>query len=107
MSRPKIDRLLSEDRSLLLNYDYGLEAGPVEFNINNMDPEYVINIAANAEFNGLIVNKGIAEHYYEHYRKKVPIIIKLNAKTNIPRYDMLPEQICSINKAVKLGAAAV
>ncbi len=107
MKRVKIERLMTEKKSLFLAYDQGLEHGPVDFNTHNVDPNYIIYIAAHGKYNGLILQKGIAELYHDNYYKKVPLIVKLNGKSNIPRIFPVAKQLCSVKKAVDLGADAV
>ena len=103
----KIKKLLTDKKALFLAYDQGLEHGPVDFNYNNIDPEYLLYIAINGKYNGVILQKGIAEMYHDSYRKKIPLIVKLNGKTNIPRIFPMARQHCSVKKAVDLGANAV
>jgi len=107
MVKIKIEKLLTDNKTLMLAYDQGLEHGPIDFNETNIDPHYMINIGIHGKFNALIFQKGIAEHYHEHYRKKIPLVVKLNGKSNIPRIFPIAKQICSVKKAVQLGAAAV
>ena len=107
MKKIRIERLLTNEKALFLAYDQGLEHGPIDFNIHNINPDYLINIGVKGGFNGLILQKGIAEKYHENYIKKVPLIVKLNGKTNIPRIFPIAKQLCSVKKAVELGAAAV
>ena len=92
---------------LLLAYDQGLEHGPSDFNLNNVDPDYIIQIGIKGGYKGLILQKGTAEYYHENYSKKIPLIVKLNGKTNIPQIEPVSRQICSVKKAVDLGADAV
>lgn len=107
MKRVKIDKLLTNEKALFLAYDQGLEHGPIDFNANNIDPNYLIYIAVHGKYNGMILQKGPAELYYENYAKKVPLILKLNGKTNIYRGFPIARQLCSVKKAVELGADAV
>ena len=89
----------------MLAYDQGLEHGPVDFNLDNIDPQYIVDIANEGGFNAVIFQHGIAEKYAE--KIKVPLIIKLNGKTNLA--DVAPYSAinCSVKRAVKLGASAV
>ena len=107
MRKIKLEKLFTGNRTLMLAYDQGLEHGPIDFDANNVDPNYVIYIAAHGGYNAFICQKGIAELYYENYHKKVPLVVKLNGKSNIPRIFPIAKQICSVKKAVDLGADAV
>ena len=98
---------MKDGKALFLAYDQGLEHGPVDFNVHNVDPNYVIYIATKGDYNAFICQKGVAELYHENYHKKVPLIVKLNGKSNIPRIFPVSKQLCSVKRAVDLGAAAV
>ena len=55
---------MTNKKALFLAYDQGLEHGPIDFNVHNIDPDYLIHIGVNGGFNGLILQKGIAERYF-------------------------------------------
>jgi class I fructose-bisphosphate aldolase len=107
LKKIKLGKILKNEKALFLAYDQGLEHGPVDFNAHNIDPNYFLFIAVNGGFNGVILQKGIAERYHENYYKKVPLIVKLNGKSNIPRIFPIAKQLCSVKRAVELGADAV
>lgn len=100
--------LLKKGKALFLAYDQGLEHGPTDFNDKNIDPRYIIEIAKKGNYTGIIFQKGIAEKYKSEIKKsKVPLIIKLNGKTNLVKGDPISRQLCSVTEAIKLGASAV
>ncbi len=99
--------LLHNDRSLMLACDQGLEHGPSDFNMKNVDPTYIMDIALEGRFNAVILQNGIAEKYYHEAYRDVPLVVKLNGKTSIPHIAPLSRQICSVDRAIKIGAAAV
>ena len=107
MFKTRIHRIMTKGKSLLLACDQGLEHGPVDFNMDNIDPDYILNIAEKGKYNAVIFQHGIAEKYYQTYRKKLRLVVKLNGKTQIPKIDPFSSQVCSIKRAVKLGADAV
>lgn len=95
-------------RALYLAYDQGLEHGPIEFNDKNVDPAFIIKIAEKGKYSGMIFQKGIAEKYNREIRKsKVPLIIKLNGKTNLYKGEPISRQLCTVKEALQLGAKAV
>ena len=103
-----LNKILKKGKALFLAYDQGLEHGPTDFNDKNVDPNYVINIAKKGKYTGLIVQKGIATKYKKEIKdSKVPLIIKLNGKTNLVKGEPISRQLCTVKEAVKLGAAAV
>ena len=93
---------------MFLAYDHGLEHGPSEFNDKDVDPNYIIDIAKKGKYTAIIFQKGIAEKYNEVIKKsRVPLIVKLNGKTNLFQGEPISRQLCSIDEALKLGAVAV
>lgn len=104
----KLNKLTKKGKALFLAYDQGLEHGPTDFNDKNVDPRYIINIAEKGKYNGIIFQKGIAEKYNKEIKKsKIPLIIKLNGKTNLFKGEPIARQLCSVEEAIKLGAKAV
>jgi class I fructose-bisphosphate aldolase len=99
-----LDKLLTNGKGVLLAYDHGLEHGPTDFNESSVNPDFVIDLASRVGFNALILQKGIAENYYDG---RVPLILKLNGKTNLVQGDPVSRKICSVDEAISLRAAAV
>jgi len=95
---------LENGRSIILAYDHGIEHGPTDFNEKSIDPELIMEIAEKGKFNGIVLQKGLAEKYYN---EKVPLILKVNGKTKIPGGDPISRQNCSVEYAVSLGAKAI
>lgn len=107
--KAKLEKIMKNGKALYLAYDQGLEHGPsADFNDENVDPLYILDIAKRGKFNGVVFQKGIAEKYNKEIRKsRVPLILKLNGKTNLYKGEPIAEPICSVDEAVKLGAKAV
>ena len=100
-----MDAFLREGKSMLLAYDQGFEHGPsVDFNEKNVDPAYIMDIAAKGKFNGIVFQKGLAERYYDG---RVPLIVKVNGKAGLVKGEPNSVQNCSVEYAVSLGAKAV
>jgi class I fructose-bisphosphate aldolase len=100
-----MEPFLSGGKSMLLAYDQGLEHGPsTDFDARNVDPSYIIEIASKGGFNGVVLQKGLAEKYYDG---KVPLIVKVNGKTNVPKGEPISKQVCSVEHAISLQAKAV
>lgn len=106
--RVRINSIIKSGKAMFLAYDQGMEHGPVEFNDENVSPEKIIEIARKGKYTGIIVGKGIAEKYKNEIKKSgVPLILKLNGKTNLYKGEPMSEQLCSVKEALKLGAKAV
>ena len=95
---------------MLLPIDQGIEHGPRDFfpNPDSKDPEYQFRLAAEAGYSALACQIGMAEKYYPDYAGSVPLILKVNGKTDIPSSDKaLSTCNASVEDAVRLGADAV
>lgn len=99
-----LSKIMTGGKALFLAYDQGMEHGPTDFNDRNVDPNYIIKIAEKGHFSSVIFQKGVAEKYYN---RRVPLILKLNGKTNLLKGEPLSTQLCSVKEAIKLGANAV
>lgn len=97
---------LKSGKSILLAYDQGFEHGPsTDFNEKNIDPSYVMDIAVKGGFNGIVFQKGLAEKYYNG---KVPLIVKVNGKSALPKTEANSRQNCSVEYAIgSLGAKGI
>ncbi len=113
--RTRLHRLLytygpANGTLLLLPIDQGLEHGPRDFFVNPeaKDPDFQLRLAKEGGFSGIVFQYGIAEKYMSRYAGEVPLILKLNGKTEIPS-DKSPISPCiaSVEDAVRLGAEAV
>jgi fructose-bisphosphate aldolase, class I len=105
MKQDRMAPFLRNGRSMLLAYDQGLEHGPsADFNDKNVDPGMIMETAAKGGFNGVVFQKGTAERFYDG---KVPLIVKLNGKTSLPKGEPISRQVCSVANAISLGAKGV
>jgi class I fructose-bisphosphate aldolase len=113
--RTRLHRLLykfgpANGTLLLLPIDQGLEHGPRDFFVNPeaKDPEFQLRLAKEGGFSGIVFQYGIAAKYMDRYAGEVPLVLKLNGKTEIPS-DKSPISPCiaSVEDAVRLGADAV
>ena len=101
---------LKNGTALFLPYDQGLEHGPRDFfpNPAASDPKYIIGLALEGGFNGIAIQIGLAEKFYWDYAGEVPLVLKLNGKTDIPSaIDPLSPVNATVEDAVRLGADAV
>jgi class I fructose-bisphosphate aldolase len=113
--RARLRRLLFEfgpgkGTLLFLPIDQGIEHGPRDFfpNPASKDPEYQFRLAAEAGYSAIACQIGLAEKYYPDYAGQVPLILKVNGKTDVPPSDRaLSTTNSSVEDAVRLGADAV
>ena len=96
--------------AIFLPYDHGLEHGPRDFfgNPESSDPKRIISLALEGGFNGIAIQIGLARKFYWEYAGEVPLVLKLNGKTDIPSaVDPLSPVNTTVEEAVRLGADAV
>lgn len=113
--RTRLHRLLykygpANGTMLLLPIDQGLEHGPRDFFVNpdSADPEYQLRIAKDGGFSGIVFQIGVAEKYMAAYAGEVPLVLKLNGKTEIPSDKQpLSPLLANVEDAVRLGADAI
>jgi fructose-bisphosphate aldolase, class I len=101
---------LRNGTALFLPYDQGMEHGPRDFFANpaSADPRYIIKLALEGGFNGIALEIGLAEKFYWEFAGEVPLILKLNGKTEIPPdFDAFSPVHASVAEAVRLGADAI
>ncbi|MGJ0558347.1 class I fructose-bisphosphate aldolase [Methylocystis sp.] len=110
LSRILFDHGLRNGTAMFLPYDQGLEHGPRDFfaNPKASDPRYVIRLALEGGFNGIVVQIGLAEKFHHEYAGEIPLVLKLNGKTEIPSdAAALSPLNATVEDAVRLGADAV
>jgi len=113
--RTRLHRLLyhygpANGTMMFLPMDQGLEHGPIDFFANpaSADPEFQLRLALEGGYSGVVFHIGLARKYMPTYAGKVPLVLKLNGKTNIPASDQaLSPQTATVEEAVALGADAV
>ena len=113
--RTRLRRLLFEfgpgsGTLMLLPIDQGIEHGPRDFFVNpaSKDPEYQFRLAAEAGYSAIACQIGLAEKYYPDYAGQVPLLLKVNGRTDVPPSDQaLSTTNASVEDAVRLGADAV
>jgi fructose-bisphosphate aldolase, class I len=113
--KARLHRILHEHglrngTAIFLPYDQGLEHGPRDFFANPAasDPEYIVKLAIEGGFNGIAIQVGLAEKFYWDFAGEVPLVLKLNGKTEIPPdAEALSPLNATVEEAVRLGADAV
>lgn len=113
--RVRLHRLLYEHGPangtlMILPIDQGLEHGPVDFfdNPDAVDTDWIYRLAVEGCFSAIALHVGLAERYHATYAGRVPLVLKVNGKTNVPSDDdPLSPLTSSVEDAVRLGADAV
>ena len=113
--KARLHRILYQHRlkngtAMFLPYDQGLEHGPRDFFDNPVagDPRYIIKLAVEGGFNGVAIQVGTAEKFFWDYAGEVPLLLKLNGRTELPPADAPRSPLnADVEDAVRLGADAV
>lgn len=113
--RIRLHRILYEHgpgngRALILPIDQGLEHGPVDFfpNPPSANPEFQLKLALEGGYSAIVFQVGLAEKYVKKYAGRVPLILKINGKTNIPPdNEAFSPLTATVEDGVRLGADAV
>lgn len=113
--RARLHRLLykfgpANGTLMVLPYDQGLEHGPRDFfpYPPSGDPDYILRLAKEGGFSAVAFQYGIAEKFISKFAGEVPLILKLNGKTEIPSDAHALSPLNSrVEDAVRLGADAV
>ncbi|MGK7311358.1 MAG: class I fructose-bisphosphate aldolase [Candidatus Longimicrobiales bacterium M2_2A_002] len=95
---------------LALPIDQGIEHGPIDFlpNPPSADPNYQFRLAVEGGYNAIACHWGMARRYMKDYAGRVPLILKINGKTNIPSdAEAISSPTATVEDAVALGADAV
>jgi fructose-bisphosphate aldolase, class I len=95
---------------MVLPLDQGLEHGPTDFfpNPAALDTDFQFRLALEGDYSAIALGVGLAEKYMAAYCGRIPLILKLNGKTNIPSDDEAVSPLsASVEDAVRLGADAV
>lgn len=95
---------------MILPIDQGIEHGPVDFfpNPPSEDPDYQYRLALEGGYSAIALHIGLAEKYSRKYAGKVPLILKINGKSNIPSDENAFSPLTStVEDAIRLGADAV
>lgn len=95
---------------LILPIDQGIEHGPVDFfpNPPSEDPDFQYRLALEGGYSAIALHIGLAEKYSRKYVGRVPLILKINGKSNIPSDENAFSPLTAyVEDAVRLGADAV
>lgn len=113
--RVRLHRMLHEhgpggSTMLVLPVDQGLEHGPRDFfdNEASLDPAYELDLAAAAGYSAIALQVGLASKYMKPYAGTVPLLLKINGKTEIPASGTPRSPLnARVEDAVRMGADAI
>jgi fructose-bisphosphate aldolase, class I len=95
---------------MFLPYDQGLEHGPVNYFENPAAerPEFVAEMGIRGGYSAVVFQLGVAEKTMHAVAGRVPLVLKVNGKTNIPSDENAFSPLTSsVEDAIRLGATAI
>ena len=112
--RVRLHRLLYEHGPgngtlLILPLDQGIEHGPMDFFAHEdcKFPAYQFELARRGGFSAIAVHIGLARNYLREFAGTVPLVLKINGKSNIPDNEPFSPLTATVEDAVLLGADAI
>ncbi|MCB1186212.1 fructose-bisphosphate aldolase [bacterium] len=94
---------------LILPLDQGIEHGPMDF-FSHEDckfPAYQFELARRGGFSAIAVHIGLARNYLREVAGDVPLVLKINGKSNIPDNEPFSPLTATVEDAVHLGADGI
>jgi len=112
--RARLHRLLYEKgigggKMLVLPIDQGIEHGPINFFVNpdGKHPRFELELARRGGYSAISFHYGLAAKYRREY-PDIPVILKINGKTNIPSDDQAFSALtATVEDAVRIGCDAI
>ncbi len=100
--------ILPNGKIFLLPYDQAVEHSTYD-NLNNPESihaDYEIRIAKEAKMSGVVLHPGAAMKHLPDF-EDVPLVLKVDGKSDIPSLDPISCPLASVEKALELDAAAI
>jgi len=103
----KLKEIMKDGKALLLAFDHAVEHGPSVYEGIDLSPERIARIAVEGKVDGIIVHIGVAKKI-KRVVGKLPIIVKLTARTSLSTDENQIQQIVtSVKEARDIGAKAI
>jgi len=103
----KLKKIMKDGKAVLLAFDHAIEHGPSIYEGIDISPERIARIAFDGNVDGIILHIGAARRI-KKLIGKIPIIIKLTARTSLTSDENQIQQIVtSVKEAKEIGATAI
>jgi len=103
----KLKEIMKDGRAVILAFDHAVEHGPSTYEGIDISPERIARIAVEGKADGIIVHIGVAKRI-KKIVGKLPIIVKLTARTSLTLDENQIQQIVtSVKEARDIGAKAI
>jgi len=97
-------------RCLMLPYDQFIEhdCRHLDAESDSGNPDYIMQLGVEGGYNAVAVHYGLAKRFWQKYKNKIPLILKISGKTSIPPANKpLSLHTSFVADAVDIGAAGV
>jgi len=103
----RLKEIMKDGKALILAFDHAVEHGPTTYEGIDISPERIARIAVEGKADGIIVHIGVARRI-KKIVGKLPIIVKLTARTSLTLDENQIQQIVtSVKEAKDAGAKAI
>ena len=103
----KLKEIMKDGKAVLLAFDHAVEHGPSVYEGIDISPERIARIAVDGKVDGIIVHVGVARKI-RNLIGKIPVIVKLTARTSLTSDENQIQQIVtSVKEAKEIGAKAI
>jgi DhnA family fructose-bisphosphate aldolase class Ia len=103
----KLKEIMKDGKALLLAFDHAVEHGPSAYEGIDLSPERIARIAVEGKADGIIVHIGVAKRI-KRLVGRLPIIVKLTARTSLtPDENQIQQIVTSVKEAKDVGAKAI
>ncbi|MCS7093706.1 MAG: 2-amino-3,7-dideoxy-D-threo-hept-6-ulosonate synthase [Candidatus Aenigmarchaeota archaeon] len=103
----KLKKILKDGKAIILAFDHAVEHGPQDYENVELNPERIGRIAYEGGADGVILHIGAAKIVRKLY-PKLPVIVKLTARTSLTSDDIqIQEIVTKVEEAKKIGAVGI
>jgi DhnA family fructose-bisphosphate aldolase class Ia len=103
----RLKEIMKDGKALLLAFDHAVEHGPSAYEGVDLSPERIARIAVEGNADGIIVHVGAARKIKKIVRR-LPLIVKLTARTSLaPDENQIQQIVTSVKEAKDVGAKAI
>lgn len=102
----RLERIMNRNtkKTVIIPMDHGVTAGPIKGLINIAE---TIDKVAQGGANAVVIHNGLVGQGHRRYGKDIGLIIHLSGSTAVSEDPNAKVLVCSVEKAIKLGADAV
>lgn len=102
----RMERIMNRitKKTVIIPLDHGVSAGPIKGLINMAE---TIDRVSQGGANAVVVHNGLVGQGHRHYGRDIGLIVHLSGSTSVSEDPNAKVLVCSVEKALRLGADAV